>query len=82
MKYTDCFAYRNTYCSALHTMVCDKSPYCSFYKKESENCNRTVIKTQVDNYSSPKALKGGVKRRYEKANNKPTTISETGTPNT
>lgn len=81
MRYTDCFAYRGDKCSALTVMICDKSPYCSFYKKESENCNRVKIEKAVAYYSSPKSLTGGIDRRYEKADTKPTAVSQGDTPN-
>lgn len=76
---TDCFAYRGDYCSALNVMVCDKSSYCQFYKKESENCNRQKIEAEVDSYQSIKSIQGGTNRRYEKADTKSTTVSQRDT---
>lgn len=74
MIMTDCFAYHETYCTALNIMVCSKSPYCQFYKPESANCNRKRIENAVDFYQSTKSLQGGTKRRYEKADTKSTEI--------
>ena len=74
MILTDCFAYYDNRCTALNTLVCSKSPYCQFYKKESANCNRLKIEKEVDNYQGTKSLQGGTKRRYEKANTQSTVV--------
>ena len=74
MILTDCFAYYDNRCTALNTLVCSKSAYCQFYKKESANCNRQKIEKEVDIYQGTKSLQGGTKRRYEKANTQPTVV--------
>ena len=79
MVLTDCFAYFDNKCTALNTLVCSKSPYCQFYKKESANCNRQKIEAEVDTYQSTKSIQGGTHRRYEKTYTKPTTVSQRDT---
>lgn len=70
---TDCFAFFDNRCTALNTLICSKSSYCQFYKKESENCNRTLIENSVDLYSSPKK-RGDIAN--EKVNTKPNFVQE------
>ena len=74
MILTDCFAYFDNRCTALNTLVCSKSPYCQFYKKESANCNCQKIEAEVDNYQGTKSLQGGTNRRYEKVDTKSTVV--------
>lgn len=68
MIMTDCFAYFETSCTALNTLVCSKSSYCKFYKPESNNCNRKRIEKDIALY------KGDI--RYEKAHAEPSPLSK------
>ena len=77
---TDCFAYYGEKCHTLTKLICDKSAYCSFYKPESANCNRTQIEYEVDCYSSPHKQKKGDSLNNEETYTKSIGLSQTDKP--
>ena len=53
MDYTNCFAHRNTSCTALNIKLCKKGA-CPFYKPLTKENNYVKIETDIIKYSSTK----------------------------
>ena len=53
--YTNCFAYRETSCTALTKKICNKGS-CPFYKPETGSMNRMKIENDIIVYSSTKNI--------------------------
>jgi len=55
MDYTNCFAYRDTSCTALNIKLCKKG-VCPFYKPETDSMNRMKIENDIIDYSFTKGV--------------------------